>query len=155
MYVYGVDSYPVLLFADAFLGGEEYLFLLWIFQQIFLHSHASSHILSRKHILILSRKHILGECVTWTSRFRSDGRENYDFSKLTVRFQLHGIDMMIFDPPYKIWDSNAVGQDTPVRQVFIFSRLQHFNLYLSSSLLTFIGPNLSILLHIMYYMYCA
>lgn len=52
MYVYGVDDYPVLLFADAFLGGE---------------------------------------CVTWTSRYRSDGRENYDFSKLTVRFQLHGI----------------------------------------------------------------
>ena len=78
MYVYGVDHYPVLLFADAFLGGE---------------------------------------CVTWTSRFRSDGRENYDFSKLTVRFQLHGIDMMIFDPPYKIWESNAVGQDTPVRQI--------------------------------------
>ena len=52
MYVYGVDDSPVLLFADAFLGGE---------------------------------------CVTWTSRYRSDGRENYDFSKLTVRFQLHGI----------------------------------------------------------------
>ena len=52
MYVHGVDRYPVLLFADAFLGGE---------------------------------------CVTWTSRFRCDGRENYDFSRLTVRFQLHGV----------------------------------------------------------------
>ena len=56
MYVYGVDDYPVLLFADAFLGGE---------------------------------------CVTWTSRYRSDGRENYDFSKLTVRFQLHGIGILM------------------------------------------------------------
>ena len=78
MYVNTVDTYPVLLFADAFLGGD---------------------------------------CVTWTSRFRSDGRPNYDFDKLSVRFHLHGVDLMIFDLPLKIWDSNALGNDTPVRQI--------------------------------------
>lgn len=86
MYVYGIDSYPVLLFADAFLGGD---------------------------------------CVTWTSRYRSDGRENYDFSKLTIRFQLHGIDMMIFDPPSKVWESNAAGFDTPVRQIQVCNQRSH------------------------------
>lgn len=70
-------------------------------------------------VLFFADAILAGQCVTLTSRYRGDGRPEYDLNKTTVRFVVdsesvadHNMHRMMFTAnDVQVWKSNAKGND--------------------------------------------
>ena len=114
----------VILFFDIVVG----IGVVHRFPRLYLQGESNGY-----PVLLFADVIFADNCVTWTSRYHSDGRPNLDYSNLRVLIKLedeYGRGGMMHEHKYKnvkpiLWKSNAIGLDTPVLQVQ-FCDLQFF-----------------------------